>query len=80
MSESLAGAGLRQGANDWLKQHERSIISANSAQYTFSVEALGSARVHFHLRSNLGGKEPAKVAKMLDVGWDAVGVANVPND
>ena len=80
ISESLAGAGLRQGANDWLKQHEPSIISTSSAQYTFSGEALGSASVHSHLRSNLGGNEPAKVAKMLDVGWDAVGVANVPND
>ena len=45
-----------------------------------SGEALGSASVHSHLQSNLGGNEPAKVAKMLDVGWDAVGVTNVPND
>ena len=33
-----------------------------------------------HLRSNFWYREPTLAAKMLDVGWNVICVANVPND
>jgi hypothetical protein len=53
--ESLAG--MRVGQPGWgcgFEQQESAVVSAYGPHYAFAGEALGGARVHFHLSSDLG--------------------------
>ena len=71
---------MRQGTNDGLEQNEASVIGTDSLQHTLVSEAFGGGQVHSHLSSYLGSSQPASAAKMMDVGVDPIGFANLPND